>query len=72
MYLSVVMRNNEFSYSSSCSRNSADLARYLSSRSGRECMGYYKYFRAVYMDTPDACSKCDAVASFPVCIYQFL
>ena len=70
MYLSVLMRNNEFSYSSSCSRNGADLARYLSSRSGRACMGSYKYFRAPYVDTLVTCSKCDTVLSFPVCIDQ--
>ena len=70
MYLSVLMRNNEFSYSSSCSRNGANLARYLSSRYGRACMGSYKYFRAPYVDTLVTCSKCDAVLSFPVCIYQ--
>ena len=35
-------------------------------------MGSYKYVRAVYVDTLVACSKCDAVVSFPVCIYQVL
>ena len=70
MYLSVMMRNNEFSYPPSGSRNIADLARYLSSRFGRACMGSYKYVRAVYVDTLVACTKCDAVVSFPVCIYQ--
>ena len=68
MYLSVLMRNDEFSYSSSCSRNNADLARYLSSRFVRACLGSYKYVRAVYMDKLFACTKCDAVVSFPVCI----
>ena len=45
------------------------MARYLSSRSGRACLGSYIYFRAVYVDILVAYSKCDAVVSFPGCIY---
>ena len=34
MYLSILIRNNKFSYPPSCSTNNADLARYLSSDLG--------------------------------------
>ena len=66
------MRNKEFSYPSSCSRNNADSSRYLSSRSWRVCMGFYKRFHAVYVHILIVSSQCDAIGSFTVCIYQFL
>ena len=56
-------RSNKFSYLSSCSRNKADLARYC-----RADLGSYEYLRAVYVHIL-VCIKCDAVGSFPVCIY---
>ena len=66
------VRNSEFSYPSSWSRNNANSSHYLSSRFLRACMGSYKCFHAVYVLILVVSSQCDAVGSFTVCIYQFL
>ena len=62
-------RSNKFSNLSSCLRNNADSSRYLSSRCGRACM--HGLLQTIFMHILIVSSKCDAVGSFPACMYPF-
>ena len=68
LYLAVLVRNNEFSYSSSYSRNNFDSTRYFWSRSQRACACA---LRNILMACIHGNNNTN-IGSFPVCINPFL